>query len=122
VEHGGTDTAVARPKLGGWAGQQLRFLSVSRGQSVITDLEQGSLAVNRRRTELPPLQRMGFHGRGFSLGYMKPRGSPAAAELFFLDPEARLCARQRLPAAAIEAAAGAPAIVGRVPTFARCVR
>ena len=94
------------PKLGGWVGQQLRLLSVSRGQSVITDLEQGSLGVNRRSTGLPAMQRMWFHRQGFSLGYSKPRGSPEAAELFFVGPDARLWAQQRLPATAIEASAG----------------
>ncbi len=94
------------PKLGGWVGQQLRLVSVSRGQSVITDLEQGSLAVNRRSTGLPSMQRMWFHRQGFSLGYTKPRGSLEPAELFFVGPDARLWARQRLPAAAIQASAG----------------
>lgn len=94
------------PKLGGWAGKQLRFLAVGRGQSVITDVEQGSLAVNRRCIGLPSMQRMWFHHRGFSLGYTKPRGSPDPAELFFFDPEARLWAQQKLPAGAIEASAG----------------
>ena len=95
------------PKLGGWAGRQLRFLSVSRGQSVITDLEQGSLAVNRRSTGLPSMQRMWFHHQGgFSLGYTKARGSPEPAELFFVGPDAQLWAQQRLPAPAIEASAG----------------
>ena len=94
------------PKLGGWAGKQLRLLTVSRGQSVITDLEQGSLAVNRRSPGLPSMQRMWFHGQGFSLGYTKPRASPEPAELFFLGPDAKLWAQQRLPAPAIDAAAG----------------
>jgi hypothetical protein len=94
------------PKLGGWAGKQLRFLSISRGQSVITDIEQGSLAMNRRCTGLPSMQRMWFHHRGFSLGYTKPRGSPEPAELFFFDPEARLWAQPRLPAGVADASAG----------------
>jgi hypothetical protein len=92
------------PKLGGWAGEQLRFLSVSRGQSVITDVEPGSLAINRQRVGLPSMQRMWFHRQGYSLGYHKPRGSPDPAELFFFDSQARLWSAQRLPAAAIEEA------------------
>lgn len=74
------------PKLGGWAGKSLRLLSVSRGQSVLTDIEHGSLAVKQRRAGLPSMQRMWFHGQGPALGYMKPRQSPAA-ELFFFDSE-----------------------------------
>lgn len=94
------------PKLGGWAGKQLRLLSVSRGQSVITDIEQGSLAVKQRHAGLPSMQQMWFHPQGFSLGYNKRRASDDAAELFFFDPQAHLWKQQLLPAAAIEASAG----------------
>jgi hypothetical protein len=94
------------PKLGGWAGKQLRFLSVTRGQSVLTDVEQGSLAVNRRVSGLPSMQRMWFSRLGYSLGHTKPRGSAGIPELFFIGPEARLWSQQRLPAAVAEATAG----------------
>lgn len=94
------------PKTGGWAGEQLRLLSVSRGQSVITDLEQGSLAINRRRTGLPSMHQMWFQHRGYSQGYSQHRSSADPPELFFFDPEARLCAKQRLPAAVADASAG----------------
>src|SRR4051794_7779707 len=66
------------PKLGGWAGKRLRLLSVSRGQSVLTDLEHGSLAVKQRRTVIPSIQRMWFHAQGAAMGYTNPRGSQAA--------------------------------------------
>jgi hypothetical protein len=94
------------PKLGGWAGKQLRFLSVSRGQSILTDVQHGSLAINRRVTGLPSMQRMWFSPHGHSLGYTKPRGSAGPPELFFFDSDARLCAQQRLPAATADASAG----------------
>jgi hypothetical protein len=94
------------PKAGGRAGKQLRFLSVSRGQSVVTDIDQCTLAVNRRSRGLPAMQRIWFHPRGFSLGYTKPRGSLGPAELFFLDPEARVSTRRNLAAGVIDASAG----------------
>jgi hypothetical protein len=94
------------PKGGGQAGKQLRFLSASRGQSVITDVDQCTLAVNRQCRGLPAMQRIWFHPRGFSLGYTKPRGSPGPAELFFLDLEARVCSRRNLAAGVIDASAG----------------
>jgi hypothetical protein len=94
------------PKLGGWAGQQLRFLSVSRGQSILTDVQPGSLAVNRRVTGLPSMQRMWFSRHGHSLGYTKPRGSAEPAELFFYDSEARLWSQQRLPASVADVSCG----------------
>jgi hypothetical protein len=74
------------PKLGGWAGKQLRFLSVSRGQSILTDVQHGSFAVKRRVTGLPSMQRMWFGRHGHSLGYKKPRGSTAPAELSSTTP------------------------------------
>ena len=65
LKKGGEDCIIAErirlspvPWLGGWAGKQLRFLSVSRGQSILTDVQQGSLALNRRVTGLPLMQRM----------------------------------------------------------------
>jgi hypothetical protein len=94
------------PKAGGRAGKQLRFLSASSGQSVITDIDHCTLAVNRRCRRLPAMQRIWFHPRGFSLGYTKPRGSPGPAELFFLDPEAQVCAQRSLAASVIDASAG----------------
>ena len=88
------------PKLGGWAGKQLRFLSVSRGQSVITDVERGTLAINRGCAGLPSIQRMWFHGLGYSLGYTKPRGS-SSSELFFFNSEGALWGHQHLPAGSL---------------------
>ena len=95
------------PKQGGWAGTQLRFLSISRGQSVLTDVERGSLAIAGRRAGLPAMQRMWFHRQGHSLGYNKPRGESHPIQVFFFDAQTRLWCHQRLPAAAIEASAGA---------------
>ena len=113
LKKGSEDCTVAErirlspaPKLGGWAGQQLRFLSVSRGQSILTDVQPGSLAVNRRVTGLPSMQRMWFSRHGHSLGYTKPRGSAEPAELFFYDSQARLWSQQRLPASVADATAG----------------
>ena len=97
---------LAAPKAGGWAAKQLRFLSVRRGESVITDVESRSLTVTRQRTGLPTLQRMWFH-QGFCLGYTKPRGSSEPAEIFFFDREARLSRQEYLSANVIEASAGA---------------
>jgi hypothetical protein len=94
------------PKASGRAGKQLRFLSASRGQSVITDIDHCTLAVNRRCRGLPAMQRIWCHPRGFSLGYTKPRGSPGPAELFFLDSEARVCSQRNLAAGVIDASAG----------------
>ncbi len=94
------------PKVGGPAGKQLRFLSVSRGESVITDVEPRSLAVTGRRTGLPTLQRMWFHPQGFCLGYTKPRGSSEPAELFFFNTRAQLTRQDYLSATVIEASAG----------------
>jgi hypothetical protein len=94
------------PKLGGWAGKLLRFLSVSRGESVIRDIDPGNLAVIRRQTGLPILQRMWFHPQGFCLGYTKPRGSSEPAELFFFNTQARLTRQEYLSATVIEASAG----------------
>jgi hypothetical protein len=94
------------PKLGGCAGQQLRFLSVSAGASVITDVDDEKLTVIRRRTGLPPMQRMWFHPQGFSLGYNKPRGSREPPQLFFFDAEARLLQQAYLSAGIIDASAG----------------
>ena len=113
LKKGGEDCIVAErirlspaPWLGGWAGKQLRFLSVSRGQSILTDVQPGSLALNRRVTGLPLMQRMWFSRQGHSLGYMKPRGSADPAELFFFDSEARLSSKQQLPAAVADASDG----------------
>lgn len=94
------------PKLGGWAGKRLRLLSVSRGESVLTDVEHGSLAVKQRRAGLPSMQRMWFHGQGPTLGYTEPRQSPDAAELFFFDSDARLVKQHLMPAAVYGAGAG----------------
>jgi hypothetical protein len=106
-EFGGHVRLSPAPKAGGWAAKQLRFLSVRRGESVITDIEPGSLTAIRQRTGLPTLQQMWFHPRGFSLGYTKPRGASEPAEIFFFDEEARLSQQEYLPANVIEASAGA---------------
>ena len=113
LKKGGEDCIIAErirlspaPWLGGWVGKQLRFLSVSRGQSILTDVQPGSLALNRRVTGLPLMQRMWFSRHGHSLGYMKPRGSADLAELFFFDSEARLSSKQQLPAAVADASDG----------------
>ena len=60
------------------------------GQSVITDLEQGSFAQKRRVVGLPLMHRMWFHPEGYSLGYTKKQKIGNPSELYFLDPEARL--------------------------------
>jgi hypothetical protein len=41
------------PKWGGPSGRHYRLLAVSRGQSILTDLEPGSLAQKRRCAGLP---------------------------------------------------------------------
>ena len=92
------------PKWGGSSGRQHRFLSVSRGQSVITDLEQGSLAQRHRYTGLPLMHRLWLHETGHSLGYTKKQKIGNPSELFFLDPEARLLSHRPLPDAVSEVA------------------
>lgn len=94
------------PKLGSRTSSELRFPSVSQGCSTITDLELGTLAMNRRSRGLPPMQRMWSDRQGFSLGYAKRRGSQDPANLVFLDPKGRLYAHRQLPSAVVEDVAG----------------
>ena len=98
------DPHLAPSKRGGSRGRRHRFLAVSRGQSVITDLEQGSLAQKHRYTGLPLMHRLWLHETGHVLGYTKKQKIGNPSELFFLDPEARLLSHRRLPDAVSEIA------------------
>ncbi len=95
-----------QPKLGGDAGPLLRFLNVSRGQSIITDLEQGSLARKHRVTGMPLMHRMWFHHQGYSLGYTKKQKIGNPSELYFRGPDAKLRGACDLPDAVSEIASG----------------
>jgi hypothetical protein len=94
------------PKSCAVAGPQIRFLSVSREQSIVTDLELGSLAPLRRVPGLPLMHRLWCErdGEGYSLGYTKRRRAGSPAELYFLDPAARFSARVSLPDAVSDVA------------------
>jgi hypothetical protein len=75
------------PKSCGIARASIRFLSNSKGRSVITDVEHASNLVLQRIVHQPIMQRLYFHAFPVCVGYTQKHriGNPSA--LSFLDSE-----------------------------------